>query len=153
MSKVSTQRPFFKKCRTQRATVISFYMPRLGVWQPFFCIRHCHKHDSTAFYQLAMNVSKQLYNLHYDQIFKISDQCKVLDTHIQEPGGSGFCVVLFTWIVDAYLYTLPYALESIWGKLWVGLTLIVWFDFALVYRKTIITNIKEITSEWQNGCP
>ena len=38
----------------------------------------------------------------------------------------GFCVVLFTWIVDAYLYTLPCVLESIWGKLCTGLTFIAW---------------------------
>ena len=25
-------------------------LPRLGVWQPFFYIRHCHKHDSTAYW-------------------------------------------------------------------------------------------------------
>ena len=44
------------------------------------------------------------------------------------------------WTVDAYLYTLPYAFESIRGKLCVGLTLIAWFVFAPVYRKTVITN-------------
>ena len=43
----------FQKCRSRCATTIFFLkMPRLGVWQSFFCIRHCHKHDSTAFYQI-----------------------------------------------------------------------------------------------------
>ena len=57
----------------------------------------------------------------------------------------GFCVpgsvqCFLSEFVDAYLYTLPDALERIWDKLCVGLTLIACFVFAPVYRKTIITN-------------
>ena len=57
---------FLKNVQSKRAITIILQMPdtaretiffykkmhRLGVRQPFFYIRHCDKHDSTAFYQI-----------------------------------------------------------------------------------------------------
>ena len=118
-------------------------------------IRHCHKYDSTAFYQINIECTANYCILvthictmirllkHFISFFLLNKWSKhkfwTLISRSQEATllYPGFCVVLFTWIVAAYLYTLPYALESIWGKLCVGSTLVAWFVF---YRKTIITN-------------
>ena len=62
----------FQKCRLGTRQPFKKKRPRLAVVQPFFCIRHYHKHDSTAFYQI--NIECTVYTcsqyLHYDKIFK-----------------------------------------------------------------------------------
>ena len=58
MSKVSARWSFIQKYRARCATTFKKKkkkkMPRLGTWQPFFCIRHCHEYDSTALYQINL---------------------------------------------------------------------------------------------------
>ena len=67
MSKVSARRPFFKNAGLVCDIHFLKKMPRLGVWQPFFCIKHCHKHDSTAFYQINIECKQIIvYNVLVD---------------------------------------------------------------------------------------
>ena len=44
----------FQKCCTRCATSIFFFFFSKNA-QPFFCIRHCYKHDSTACYQINID--------------------------------------------------------------------------------------------------
>ena len=51
MSKVRARRQFFKNADCVQRPFKKKIL-RLGVVQPIFCIRHCHMHDSTVFYQI-----------------------------------------------------------------------------------------------------
>ena len=54
--------------------------------------------------------------------------------------------MFFTWIVDAYLYTLPCVLESIWGKFCVELT----FKLLDLFRTSLLEdNNNEYARRWQ----